>query len=86
MTEVPPKKESSTAALKNANKHLSELFAAINRNSILIEKTISLAEDIKRGCGELKVDVWVESTKQTLTVKQCLDNIITNLKSGKIDA
>jgi len=77
------KKAESIAAMKNANAHLSILFADMTKKDLTLKTCSADLVTVSRQCGELQVKVWVGNEHKTLTLASYLNIIATNLESAR---
>ncbi len=79
----PDKKTESVNALKNANKHLADLFTDLNKKDLTLK---TCADDLARvatQCGDLQVYVWVGQKQEHTTLKRYLTTISTSLSEAR---
>lgn len=75
------KKSESINALKNANKHLGELFTDLNRKDGMLQSCSADLRYLAKQVGEIQVMVYVGNERKTVFLKTYLDTIATNLES-----
>lgn len=83
MTATPDKKAESLAALKNANKHLADLFTEMNKKDSVLQTCASDLSYVARQCGELQVRVVVGNNQQMVTLKTYLETIVVKLNGAR---
>lgn len=81
--KITDKKTESINALKNANKHLSDLFADVNKKDIAMKSTASDLLLVAKQCGELRIEVWVGNNKQTVFLKTYLEACSKTLEEAR---
>jgi hypothetical protein len=77
------KKLDSINALKNANKHLADIFNDLAKKDLTLK---TCADDLQRAaaqCGDLKVVVWVANTQKDVSLKQYLGTIANTLNEAR---
>lgn len=83
MTTDVDKKTQSINALKNANKHLEDLFKDLAKKDLTLR---TCSEDLQRvaaQCGDIQVMVYVGSNRQATSVKQYLGTIAASLNEAR---
>lgn len=74
MTDCKPdKKAESIKALKDANKHLAELFNDMAKKDSVLQSQASQISYVARQCGDLKIEVYVGADKKNVSLKSFLD-------------
>lgn len=66
------KKADSINALKNANKHLADLFSELDKKNAILNKTSSDLQHIARQCGDIQVQVYVGNNSSVVSLKTYL--------------
>ena len=83
MTEQT-KAQQTLIALKNANKHLTEVLDSVDRRDRVMG---SVGDDLRRAaskCGEVKIDIWeVNSREKVITLKQHLTELAIRLEGAR---
>jgi len=82
MPEVDKKAESINV-LKNANKHLADVFAGLDKKDLTLKNCASDLQRVATQCGDLYVEVWVGSNKQQTSLKNYLSIIATRLNEAR---
>ena len=77
------KKTESINALKNANKHLADLFADMNKKDIVLQTCANDLASVARQVGDIRVEVWTGSNKGTPTLKAFLEAMVANLNGAR---
>jgi hypothetical protein len=83
MTATPDKKTESINALKNANKHLADLFTAMNDKDGTLSSVASELQYIARQCGELRVSVYKANQPQSVILKAHLEELAIKLNGAR---
>lgn len=82
MTE-PTKSQQTLIALKNANKHLTEVLDSVDRKDRVMN---SVGDDLRRAaakCGEIKVDVWEGNSQKAVSLKNHLNELAIKLEGAR---
>lgn len=77
------KKTESITALKNANQHLSAVFADITKKERTLGTCADDLERVARQCGDLMVSVWVGQKQETISLKTYLVTIAKTLNEAR---
>lgn len=84
MSEIKvDKKAESIAIMKNANKHLTEVFSEMTKKDIVLQTCASDLAYIARQCGDLRVQVYVANQSQVVSLKTYLETIVANLNGAR---
>lgn len=84
MTELKTdKKTDSINALKNANKHLADLFADLNKKDSVLSICASDLRYVAKQCGEIQILVYVGNERKVVFLKTYLDTIAINLEGAR---
>jgi len=73
----------SINALKNANKHLADVFADLNKKDSTMKNCASDLQRVASQCGEIHVEVWTGNQRQQTSLKNYLNTIATNLNEAR---
>lgn len=73
MTDKPDKKAESIAAAKNLNKHLSDVFAELAKKDEVLRAQSAQLSYAAQQCGDLKIEVYVASQRQAVSLKAFLE-------------
>ena len=83
MVDKTDKKAESINALKNANKHLAEVFTDLAKK----EQTLKVcADDLQRvaaQCGDLQIKAWVGQQQQSIPLQTYLRTISNSLNEAR---
>ena len=82
MTEQT-KAQQTLIALKNANKHLTEVLDSVDRKDRVMG---SVGDDLRRAaskCGEVKIDIWEGNSQKVITLKQHLTELAIRLEGAR---
>ena len=82
MTEQT-KAQQTLIALKNANKHLTEVLDLVDRKDRVMG---SVGDDLRRAaskCGEVKIDIWEVNSQKAITLKQHLTELAIRLEGAR---
>lgn len=77
------KKAESIKALKDANKHLAEIFNDLNKKDLTLK---TCADDINRlaaQVGSLRAEVWVSNGREVVLIKTYLEAIANSLNGAR---
>jgi hypothetical protein len=77
------KKTESLNALKNANKHLADLFTDLNKKDLTLQTCSADLQRIAAQCGDLRVSAWVGQQQQMLSLKGYLETIAKSLNEAR---
>lgn len=77
------KKAESILALKNANKHLAELFTDLNKKDAVLQTCANDLANIARQCGEIRIETWVGNERKIVLFKTYLETIIATLNGAR---
>lgn len=77
------KKTESINALKNANKHLADLFANLAKKESIMGVTVSDLQHVAGQVGDIQVSVWVTNSYQTIKLKTYLEIIAKTLSEAR---
>lgn len=77
------KKIESLNALKNANKHLSDLFSDLSKKELTLKTCASDLQRVATQCGDIKIMVWVGSNQVATSLKQYLETIAVSLNEAR---
>lgn len=83
MTDKADKKAESIKALKDANKHLADLFHEMNKKDTVLDNSADHLTRIAQQCGDLKVNVWQEGGFKDYSLKVMLMDIATSLNGAR---
>lgn len=83
MTDKLDKKTESITALKNANKHLADLFTEMNKKDLVLQTCASDLAYTARQCGELRIEVYVGNERKTVLLKAYLESMVSNLNGAR---
>jgi hypothetical protein len=73
----------SIAALKNANKHMTELLQTNENMNQVMGSVASDLNAIARLTGDFKVNVYVEGGWKDIPIKSYLNSLATKLENGR---
>lgn len=77
------KQVESINALKNANKHLADLFADLaKKDAVLLSQATQLGH-VARQCGDIKVLVYVGANATHVTLKSFLETACVALNEAR---
>lgn len=82
MTE-PTKSQQTLIALKNANKHLTEILTRTENKDRVMG---NVGDDLRRAaakCGEIKIDVWEANGQKAITLNQHLTDLAIKLEGAR---
>jgi hypothetical protein len=77
------KKTESLLALKNANKHLADLFDEMAKKDHVLSAQSSQISYVAKQCGDLQVSVYVGAERKTLSLKMFLEAAAANLNEAR---
>lgn len=77
------KKADSINALKNANKHLADLFTDLGKKELTLKTCAGDLQRVAAQCGDLKVEFWVGNNRTTGSLKNYLETIATSLNEAR---
>lgn len=77
------KKVESINALKNANKHLADLFTDLNKKDGTLASVASELQYIARQCGEVRVQTYKGSTSEVVLLKSHLEALAVKLNEAR---
>lgn len=77
------KKTESINALKNANKHLADLFANLAKKESIMGVTVSDLQRVAAQVGDIQVSVWVTNSYQPVKLKTYLETIAKTLSEAR---
>ena len=83
MTNPTDKKTDSIAALKNANKHLDEVFKDLAKKDAVMSTTVDSLNRIAQQCGDLKVNIWHEGKWQDTSLRGALVSLAARLTEAR---
>lgn len=77
------KKTESLTALKNANKHLSDLFADLTKKDFVLQTQASQIDYVANQCGDLQVLVYVGQDRKPTSLKAFLKAAVNALNEAR---
>lgn len=77
------KKTDSINALKNANKHLADLFADLAKKESVMGVTVNDLQRVAAQLGDIQVSVWVTNNHQSVKLKTYLETIAKTLSEAR---
>lgn len=77
------KKNESIIALKNANKHLADLFIDLSKKDSTLSICAGDLERIAAQCGDIHVLVWTGSQSQQSSLAKYLKQIAAKLEEAR---
>jgi hypothetical protein len=77
------KKTESLTALKNANKHLTDLFGHILKTDTVLSSQASQIDYVANQCGDLQVLVYVGQDRKSTSLKAFLKAAATALNEAR---
>lgn len=77
------KKTDSINALKNANKHLADLFTDLNKKESTLKTCAADLQRVASQCGDIHVEVYVGNQRQQASLKNYLNTIATSLNEAR---
>jgi hypothetical protein len=77
------KKTESINALKNANKHLADVFADLNNKDGTMSNVASELQYIARQCGDIKVQTYIGNQHQMVALKGHLEALAIKLNGAR---
>lgn len=77
------KKTESINALKNANKHLADLFSDLAKKDAVMSASVDNLNRIAQQCGDLKVNIWHEGKWQDFSLRGALTSIAARLTEAR---
>lgn len=77
------KKTESINALRNANKHLADLFTEMNKKDSVLSNTSSELNYVAGQLGDIKVSVYVGSNRTDVYLKTFLQTCAKNLEGAR---
>lgn len=84
MTEQPiDKRKESIQALKNANKHLTEIFRQHDNLLMVVEDTTRQLEHLKSKVGDIAVEVWISNGYGLKKLSVVLNEMKNKLEGAK---
>ena len=84
MTEQPiDKRKESIQALKNANKHLTEIFRQHDNLLMVVEDTTRQLEHLKSKVGDIAVEVWTGNGYGLKKLSVVLNEMKNKLEGAK---
>jgi len=86
MTNTLSPKESAVQTLRNSVKHINELYRQIDSANTSMTQARTSVEHLRKECGNLYVQVYVNGAYKQVTLNEYLGNIITTLTNGAIRA
>lgn len=82
MTE-PTKSQQTLIALRNANKHLTEVFSLIDTKDQAMNFVSDSLRRAAAKCGEIKIDVWEGGNTKSISLKSHLTELATKLEGAR---
>ena len=76
---IEDKKIESLNALKNANKHLSDVFSALAKKDQVLSSCSADLQFIAKQCGDINVKVWIGSSSQFVELRAFLNTVANRL-------
>lgn len=83
MTNPTDKKTDSINALKNANKHLDEVFKDLAKKDAVMSTTVDSLNRIAQQCGDLKVNIWHDGKWQDISLRSALISLAARLTEAR---
>lgn len=83
MTNPTDKKTDSIAALKNANKHLDEVFKDLAKKDAVMSNAVDALNRIAQQCGDLKVNIWCDGKWQDTPLRSALVSLAARLTEAR---
>lgn len=84
MTELKTdKKAESIKALKDANKHLADLFSDLAKKDNVLRSTSSDLQYVANQCGDIQVAVYVGANRQVVSLKNYLGTCANTLENAR---
>lgn len=84
MTDKPlDKKTESINALKNANRHLADLFSDLSNKEAMMSAVASELQYIARQCGELRVHTFKGQSSEVVNLKSHLEALAVKLNGAR---
>lgn len=83
MTQAPNKAQESLASMKNANKHLTEVLAKIDRMNTAMGVVIQAFDEITPKLGEVQLNVWHDNKWQPMILKNYIGILKAKLNSER---
>jgi hypothetical protein len=83
MSTTPDKKTESINALKNANKHLADVFADLAKKDQTLQTCASDLQRVAAQCGDIHVSVWIGQKQEMTPLKSYLTAIATSLNGAR---
>lgn len=77
------KKLESINALKNANKHLADLFNDLNKKELTLKTCAADLQRVAAQCGDLSVEAYVGQSRQQVSLKSYLGTIANSLNEAR---
>lgn len=77
------KKIESINALKNANKHLADLFTDLNKKELTLKTCAADLQRVAAQVGDIHVEIWVGQQRQQGSLKKYLEAIATSLNEAR---
>lgn len=77
------KKTESITALKNANKHLADLFNDLNKKDGTLAYVASELQYIARQCGDIRVQTYKGTTNEVIFLKSHLEALAVKLNEAR---
>ena len=74
------KKTESITALKNANKHLTDVFSHMNKMDATLSSVASDLQSVASKSGELHIYTWWEGKSQCVSLKTFLNSLAKKLE------
>lgn len=83
MTDKPDKKAESINAAKNLNRHLSDVFAELDKKDRILALCSGDLNRVAQQLGDIRVEVWVGNSKEITFLKTYLQKIADNLNGAR---
>jgi len=77
------KKTESINALKNANKHLADLFGDLSKKDLVLSLTANDLSYIARQCGDILVHVYQGQSRTAVSLKLYLEGLAIKLNEAR---
>lgn len=77
------KKAESINALKNANKHLADIFTDLNKKELTMRTCADDLQRVSTQLGDIQVVVWVGQKQEMTPLKRYLCTIATSLNEAR---
>lgn len=77
------KKTESLAALKNANRHLSDVFTLLTKKDAVLQSAASDLSYVAGQCGDIMVKTYTGNQQQVTPLKVFLGTIVSNLNGAR---